>query len=152
METHDILIGAVILIILSIQFAVFVVALKRINLFKKVIPHETSFRMVKVHIPESQIRSLSVNGILENESRYDEETTEDQGIDIEPDEEASLIDSVEVVDDLDEWDGNEDFEQEYDEEEMASDTEIWISKGNKERKITYRLLKFFEKGGWQKID
>lgn len=140
MGTHDILIGAVIVLILLVQFMVFRNALRRINLFKEVIPGSESFTMVKVQIPESQIKTLTVEQLLEN--NYLQTRQMDDSLEIE---EETVF----------EWpdEGEEDGFSEYqdDEEVLQSDTVIWISNGNEEKKIAYELLKSYEKNGWQRI-
>lgn len=147
METHDIFIGAIIILILSVQFAVFFVALKKIKLFKRIIPYETNFRMVKVLVPESQIKDLSVRGILEKQSRYSDAIAEEQHAHLEPEEDTRLIDDMAEEDYLDEWD-----EEETAYEDEHPETEIWIAKDNEEKKIQYQFLKSHEASGWTRID
>lgn len=149
MQTHDILIGVVIVLILSVQFAIFGNALKKINLFKNIIPKSESFKMVKVYIPESKIKSLTVDEILENEYLYAFKESDYEKTSFEVEEVINPI----VEDDLSEDENFEDsveYEPEY-EEELDPDTEVWISKGNEEKKVPYRLLKSFELLGWQRI-
>lgn len=144
-ETHDLLIGAVIVIILLVQFAVFFTAWKKIKLFKRIIPEEHSFKMVKVHIPETLIKELSVNGILENEERYSQATSGDQQAYLELEQEMQSVEEEE--NNADDWD-----EEEVDDSEEHPETEIWISKDNEEKKIQYQFLKSHETSGWVRID
>src|SRR5690554_3591318 len=140
MQTHDILIGVVIVLILAVQFTVFGNTLQKINLFKKIIPKSESFKMVKVYIPESKIKSLTVDEILENEHLY---TLKEISPEVE---ETSNF----VVIDNDDFENREEYESEH-KEELDPDTEVWISKGNEEKKITNDLLKGYELMGWQRI-
>src|SRR5690554_420872 len=116
MQTHDILIGVIIVLILSVQFAVFGNALQKINLFKNIIPKSESFKMVKVYVPESKIKSLTVDEILENEHLYAFKESDYEKISFEVEEFINPI----VEDDLSE-DDNFEYEEEY-EEELDSDT------------------------------
>jgi|GEM_PF-5667600 len=67
---HDIFIGTVIIIILLAQFWVFNHASTKVKLFKDIIPNHQSFKMVKVYIPESKIKSLTVEEVFKNEHFY----------------------------------------------------------------------------------
>lgn len=119
METHDIIIMAVIAAIVLIQIAVFGNAMKKIRLFKRAIPSATSFQMVKMRIPENEITSLSVEELL----TYDENNT---------------VEVTEII--------TEEDETAF--ESLDPDTEIWISKGNEEQKILYKDLPLYQKSGW----
>ena len=141
MAMHDILIGAVIIAVLLTQFAVFRTVLRKIQLFKDVIPEDGNFKIIKALVPEDQIGFLSVKGIFENENHYTETKNES-------DENLSLTNCLDIQENqLDDRD-----EESIEYETEHPETEIWVTKENEEKKIQYRFLASYEASGWKRID
>lgn len=100
MEKHDFFIGAVILIILLVQFIVFVSAINKIKVYKNIIPVNLNFKIIKILIPESQVKDLNVNEILATEDlEEDEEEFFDDVKSFEEDE-YTLVDQNSDMDEI----------------------------------------------------
>ncbi|MGL2988267.1 BatD family protein [Flavobacterium sp. RSSA_27] len=60
---HDIIIGLLILVIVTIQIIVFRITLKKIVQYKAIIPSQNNFKTIKVFIPESKIDTIDLKEI-----------------------------------------------------------------------------------------
>jgi hypothetical protein len=160
---HDYFIGGLITIIVFIQIAVTIRTSKKIALFRAIIPKENSFEIVKVLIPEDQIKTIKVEDILNNISFYENYTNEIEPTDdyytaiannSEDFQESNNIEHEEIVEELLPFQGllplNEDIDLDS-EESCGNELLIWIAKGNKEKKVPVRLLVHYESLGWQKL-
>jgi hypothetical protein len=146
MALHDILIGGVIVLILFVQFGVFATAITKINLYKNIIPNSENFQMVKIYIPESKIKTLSVDEILKNEHLYS--SKENHILDlIFENEEDIMIPYLETNNEFD----VENHIAEVSSEDSDFDDDVWITRENEDKKIPFRYLKEYELLGWKRI-
>ena len=141
---HEILIGGLIALIVIVQITVALNTSKKINLFKAIIPDSKNFETVKVYIPESQIKDIRINEILNNIKDYSSPFPANNEI-----IEIGLDDTLESLNidypDDDELFPNDAF--------VNSDGEIliWVGKDNEEQKIALEDLEKFEALGWKQI-
>lgn len=154
---HDYIIGALIVIIVAIQFLVALTTSKKITLFKSIVPDVNNFETIKVFIPEHQIKSIKVEEILNNVNDYNgmppfnieiqEEIVEEKDTDIlnsiedikskKNDDELSIDDEVDY--DL--------FGKTIDSDEIEERT-IWMVKNFSERKIKKSQINHYIDTGW----
>jgi hypothetical protein len=158
---HDYIIGALILIIIIVQFTVAIATSKKIALFKTIVPDINSFETVKVFIREDQIKTITVEEILNNINRFSSATSFlDTGIQEEIVEEKNpnlqnilqdiknkknddaLTNKYEFDSDL--------FAETIDIDDIEEDT-IWMSKGNLEEKIPKSQMYQYEDMGWFRL-
>ena len=137
---HEILIWGVIIIIVAAQLLVAYSAWNKIDLLKQIIPEASNFKTVKVYIRESQVKDIKINYILNNLDKFQAPKEEEVFV-------AEIIDNTHP--------GFNDF---YQEEEVEKEEEvigyedlIWVSKGNEEKKIKFKLLTSYQQAGWSKI-
>ena len=67
---HYILIGIVILVIVIIQFWIFLTNLKKIAIFQSIFPSASRFKTIHLFIPENKIGKLSYGDIRQNYGQY----------------------------------------------------------------------------------
>ena len=141
---HEILIGGLIALIVIVQITVALNTSKKINLFKAIIPDSKNFETVKVYIPESQIKDIRINEILNNIKDYSSPfPASNEIIEIGLDDTLESL-NIDYPDD-DELFPNDAF--------VNSDGEIliWVGKDNEEQKIALEDLEKFEALGWKQI-
>lgn len=63
---HDLIIGVLIIAIVAIQLYIFSITLKKIKIFKNVLPSQENFKIVKVFIKENEIETISLVDIFKN--------------------------------------------------------------------------------------
>ena len=116
----------------------------KIDRFKKIIPADSTFKTVKVFIPESQIKEINVDDIFANLKKYSSPYGQDSyhEVILEPD-------TIEKFKDVDEDNISEFLVEEIEEDQNML---IWITKGTDEKRIEHRLLTSFESLGWNRID
>ncbi|MBP4141971.1 hypothetical protein J3S90_09165 [Flavobacterium sp. P4023] len=144
---HDILIGGLIAIIVMAQILVAISTSKKISLFKTIVPEANSFESVKVFIPEDQIKTVTVEYILNNLSIYSNSTSADN-LPKEGTCEKILINIPEYVNGEIEstafYDGDDD-----DDETNHDNTDlVWVMNGTLEEKIPRSSLYHYQDMGW----
>lgn len=146
---HDILIGGLIAIIVIAQIWVAITTSKKISLFKTIVPEANSFETVKVFIPEDQIKTVTVEHILNNIERFsnpillaepikkktkkkvkineliDEDLNSDEGSILNEAPDLNLFDMVD-----------------------NGEVMVWVIKGNLEKKIHNKDLSNYKAIGW----
>jgi hypothetical protein len=135
---HEILIAFVIIIIVAAQGMVGYTAWKKIDEYKQIIPEPQNFETVKVYVPESQIKKINIDYILNNLNKFQlPQKDKEQFV------EAEIIVNTETTV----------AEVKFKEEagEPGYDDLIWITKGNEEKKIKYRLLTSHLQDGWSRL-
>ena len=145
---HEILIILVIIAIVGFQFKIFFDAKTKISLFKEIIPEGENFETVKVFIPESQIKDIKTDYILENLQKFQQPIGEQKSIEINaiPEEVEKTVKNNPV-----EYSQPEPVLQLFAEEAIDYESMIWVSKGNEEKKIKLKFLKSNEMLGWNRI-
>jgi hypothetical protein len=143
---HEILILFVIAIIVGFQIKIFLDAAAKIDYFKTMVPDASTFETVKVFIPESQIKDIKIEYILNNLQKFQNplgvlENFETKEIDETVEEERSPI--------ADHF--KEEAAEPMIEEIIDYESLIWIAKGSEEKKIKFKFLKSHEILGWNRI-
>jgi hypothetical protein len=141
---HDILIGGLIAIIVMAQILVAITTSKKISLFKTIVPEADNFETVKVFIPEDQIKTVTVEYILNNLSIYSNSTSADN-LPKEGTSEKTLIDIPEYVNGKIE---TTDFDDDDDETNHDSTDLVWVMNGTLEEKIPRSSLYHYQDMGW----
>lgn len=145
---HEILIILVIVAIVGFQVKIFFDASTKISLFKEIIPEDENFETVKVYIPESQIKEIKIDYILENLHKFQQRA-----------EEQKSIETIAMPTQLERPDNNSPVAYSqpdpvlplFADEAIDYESMIWISKGNEEKKIKLKFLKGHEMLGWNRI-
>jgi len=145
---HEILIILVIIAIVGFQVKIFFDAKTRIDLFKEIIPEGENFETVKVFIPESQIKDIKTDYILNNLQKFQQPVEEPESIEIFP---ISKELEKPVENNAVEYSQPEPVLQLFAEEAIDYESMIWVSKGNEEKKIKLKFLKSNEMLGWNRI-
>jgi hypothetical protein len=65
---HELLIGLLIIVIVAIQTYVFSITLKKIKIFKNILPNQENFKTIKVYIKESDIETIELVDIFNEHS------------------------------------------------------------------------------------
>lgn len=138
---HEVLIILLIIIIVGFQVKIFIDTTKKISLFKEILPKASNFETVKVYIPESQIKEIKVDYILNNLNKF-QSPLKNEIIELE-----ETFEEEDFVDDYFE----KEIQERIEEETIDHESLIWISKGNEEKKIQLKLLKSYEILGWVRI-
>ena len=136
---HETLIAFVIIIIVAAQIMVGYTTWKKIDQYKQIIPEAQNFETVKVYIRESQIKDINIDHILNNLNKFQLSQEEKEQF-----VEAEIIDDPETAS----------HPIEHREEEVPEpgyDDLIWITKGNEEKKIKYKLLTSHQQDGWSRL-
>lgn len=143
---HEILILFVIAIIVGFQIKIFLDAAVKIDYFKTIVPDASTFETVKVFIPESQIKDIKIEYILNNLQKFQNplgvlENFEAKEID-------ETIDEVRnpIADHVKEETAEPMIEEIIDYESL-----IWIAKGSEEKKIKFKFLERHKILGWNRI-
>ena len=138
---HETLIVLVIVIIVCAQFFVGFTAWKKIDSYKQIIPEAQNFETVKVYIRESEVKDINIEHILNNLNKFQL-----------PQEEKEQFFDAEIITNPEEGDEVE-FSEDKDEPEPEPgyDDLIWITKGNEEKKIKYKLLTSHQQDGWSRL-
>lgn len=138
---HEILIWGVIIIIVAAQFLVAYSAWNKIDLLKQIIPEASNFKTVKVYIRESQVKDIKIDYILNNLDKFQAPKVEEE------------VFVAEIIDNTDPGfnDVYQEDEVEKEEEVIGYEDLIWVSKGNEEKKIKFKLLTSYQQAGWSKI-
>ncbi|KOS04803.1 hypothetical protein AM493_01150 [Flavobacterium akiainvivens] len=133
---HNTIIILVILIVVGFQAYVAYTAWKKIDFYQGIIPQPENFQTIKVYIPESQVKNIDINYVLNNPDKFGppavfalSETITEPEIINEP---AIAIVTTET---------NQTGHEEY----------VWVAKDNEEKKIKYTLLQSHEQAGWNRI-
>ncbi|MES2487461.1 MAG: hypothetical protein V4581_16130 [Bacteroidota bacterium] len=133
---HEILIIMVTLTIVGSQIFIAYTAWRKIDSYKETIPEAQNFETVKVYIPESKVKDIKIDYILNNLSKFQL-----------PQDEKELIFEAGVT-----YDSTNIHKNNFDEEhEPGHEDLVWIFKENEEKKIKYNLLDSYEQAGWTKI-
>lgn len=141
-KMHDFIISGLIIAIVIVQVMVALSTTKKIALFKTIIPNSQNFETVKVYIPESQIKDVTVDYILDNLDKYSSIYNSDTMIEATiTEEETVAIDSIHNTE-----------PEILLMKPIEADGLIWISKENEEKKIAVKLLEKYEALGWAKIE
>lgn len=138
---HEVLIILLIIIIVGFQVKIFIDTTKKISLFKEILPEASNFETVKVYIPESQIKEIKIDYILNNLNKF-QSPLKNEIIELE-----ETFEEEDFVDDYFE----KEIQERIEEETIDHESLIWISKGNEEKKIQLKLLKSYEILGWVRI-
>jgi hypothetical protein len=145
---HDILIGGLIAIIVMAQILVAISTSKKISLFKTIVPEANSFETVKVFIPEDQIKTVTVEYILNNLSIYSNSTSADN-LPKEGTSENILINIPEYVNgEIETTDFDDDDDDDDDETNHDSTDLVWVMNGTLEEKIPRSSLYHYQDMGW----
>ena len=151
---HDYIIGALILIIVVAQILVALTTSKKIALFKTILPNANEFETVKVFIPKDQIKTITVEEILNNINRF---SNESPYIEIEIPLEIVEKKEVNILNILEEIDDDEfsiDDEHDYDlfgktiNSDEIEERTIWMAKDFSERKIKKSQINQYVDMGW----
>jgi hypothetical protein len=135
---HEALIILVIIIIVAAQFFIGFTAWKKIDAYKQIIPEAQHFETVKVYIRESQVKDINIDYILTNLNKFQLPREEKEQF-----VEAEIIENtVEIV-----------TAAEFKREELEPGYEdlIWVTRGNEEKKIKYKLLTSHQQNGWSRL-
>jgi len=146
---HEIIIILVIIAIVGFQVKIFLDAKTRIGFFKEIIPGGDNFETVKVYIPESQIKEIKIDYILDNLHKFQLPGGEPEAIEIEVEVMEEIVASPET--DFNEATQPEMEEETMEEEAIDYESLIWVWKGNEEKKIQLKFLKSNEMLGWNRI-
>jgi hypothetical protein len=158
---HDYIIGALIIIIVIVQFTVAITTSKKIALFKTIVPDIDSFETVKVFIREDQIKTITVEEILNNINRFSSASPsleigiqEEIVVDKNPNLHNILQDIKNKKNDdalSNKYKFDSDlFAETIDIDDIEEDT-IWMSKGKLEEKIPKSQMYQYEDMGWIRI-
>lgn len=135
---HEALIILVIIIIVAAQFFIGLTAWKKIEAYKQIIPEAQHFETVKVYILESQVKDINIDYILTNLNKFQLPREEKEQL-----VEAEIIeDTVEIVTAV---------EIKEEEPEPGYEDLIWVTRGNDEKKIKYKLLTSHQQNGWRRL-
>ncbi|MEC5166246.1 hypothetical protein RCH18_001982 [Flavobacterium sp. PL11] len=149
---HDILIGGLIAIIVMAQILVAITTSKKIALFKTIVPEANSFETVKVFIPEDQIKTVTVEHILNNLDSFSNPTLVTEQIKKKTKKKIKISEAIaeeyntdtftiaNEVNDLNLFDIN------HNDEVM-----VWITKGNLDKKIPKKDLSNYKSIGWASL-
>ena len=158
---HDYIIGALIIIIVIVQFMLAISTSKKIALFKTIVPDINSFETVKVFIREDQIKTITVEEILNNINRF---SSASPSLEIEIKEEIVVDKNPKLLNILeniknkmahDELNTDDEFDSDLfagsiNIDDIEEDT-IWMSKGNLEEKIPKSQMYQYEDMGWFRL-
>jgi hypothetical protein len=158
---HDYIIGALIIIIVIVQFTVAITTSKKISLFKTIVPDIDSFETVKVFIREDQIKTITVEEILNNINRFSSATPflaeeiQDKIVVEKNPILPNILENIKNKNNHDELNTNDEFESDLfaetiDIDDIEEDT-IWMSKGNLEEKIPKSQMYQYEDMGWFRL-
>ena len=139
---HDYIIGALIVIIVAIQFLVAFTTSKKITLFKSILPTVNNFETVKVFIPEDQIKSIKVEDILNNIGDYNGIAPFDIKVQEEMVKEKDT-DILNIIEDTKNYKNDDELRLDDTVEEM-----IWMGYGNLEEKIKKSQIHQYIDMGW----
>lgn len=153
---HDYIIGALIVIIVVIQFLVALTTSKKITLFKSIVPEVNNFETIKVFIPEDQIKTIKVEEILNNVNNYNGMPA--FNLEIQDEKDVNILNILEDI----KSNKNDDeliiyVEDEYDlfgktvDSDEIEEREIWIVKDFSERKIESSQINNYLEKGWSII-
>ena len=146
MNSHDILITALIVVIVAIQLLVFLSVFRRIKLFTRIFPDAHRFKTVKVYVPADRIVDITPEEILK--SLYGQKDNENQEqLAISEEKEHSIAESqnqdeetlAEAIDEDELWLGDE-------------ADEVWMRNGNEELKVPMHLVQYYAEKGWKEIN
>lgn len=145
MNSHDLLITALIVVVVAIQLLVFLSVFRRIKLFKRIFPDAYNFRTLKIYVPKNRIGDITPQEIFTNLSKYTSYVAGEHVVDITQEDEHPIAgpqthsdESFDVVDETEAWsDGGAD--------------EVWMRNGNEEQKVPMHLVQYYEDKGWERI-
>lgn len=132
---HSVLIFLIIAIIVAIQIKVARNAIARINFLKQIIPGSENFETIAVYVPESQIKTVSTEYILQNLGEFgppENLPVAEINATAIP---ASATPATRLVD-----------------ETVTYDSMIWVVKENDKKEIPFKLLRRYEQLGWEQIN
>lgn len=151
---HDYIIGAMILIIVVAQILVALTTSKKIALFKTILPNANEFETVKVFIREDQIKTITVEEILNNINRFSSASPSLQieiPLEIVEEKEVNILNILEDINDdelsIDDQHDYELFGKTIDSDEIEERT-IWMVKDFSERKIKKSQINQYLDMGW----
>jgi hypothetical protein len=151
---HDYIIGALILIIVVAQILVALTTSKKIALFKTILPNANEFETVKVFIPKDQIKTITVEEILNNINRF---SSASPYVEIEiPLEivEEKEVNILNILEDINDDELSIDDEHDYDlfgktiHSDEIEERTIWMVKDFSERKIKKSQINQYLDMGW----
>lgn len=135
---HEALIIFVVIIIVAAQVFIGFTAWKKIDAYKQIIPEAQNFETVKVYIRESQVKDINVDYILTNLNKFQL-----------PREEKEQFVEAEIIEEKVEIVTATDVKEE--EPEPGYEDLIWVTRGNEEKKIKYKLLTSHQQNGWSRL-
>jgi len=135
---HEILILLVIIIIVAAQILVGITTWRKIDQYKQIIPEAKSFETVKVYIRESQVKDINIDHILSNLNKFQL-----------PQEEKEQFVEAEIIDEIEDTVVAVELNEEV--PQPGYDDLIWVTKGNEEKKIKYKLLTSHQQDGWSRL-
>lgn len=151
---HDYIIGTLILIIVVAQFMVAFTTSKKITLFKTIVPEINSFKTVKVFIREDQIKTITVEEILNNINRFSSASPYVEieiPLEIVEEKEVNILNILEDINDdelsIDDEHDYDLFGKTIDSNEIEERT-IWMVKDFSERKIKKSQINQYLEMGW----
>lgn len=158
---HDYIIGALIIIIVIVQFTVAITTSKKIALFKTIVPEINSFKTVKVFIREDQIKTITVEEILNNINRFSSPSSSSvieipqESVEAETTNLQNILQNIKNSKKDERLANNYEFDSDLfadiiNTDDREEDT-IWMSKGNLEEKIPKSQRYQYEDMGWSKL-
>ena len=149
---HDILIGGLIAIIVMAQILVAITTSKKISLFKTIVPEANSFETVKVFIPEDQIKTVTVEHILNNLDSYNNPTLVTEQIKKKTKKKIKISKTITEECDTDTFTiANEVNDLNLFDINDNDEVMVWITKGNLEKKIPIKNLSNYKSIGWASL-
>ena len=158
---HDYIIGALILIIVVAQILVALTTSKKIALFKTILPNANDFETVKVFIREDQIKTITVEEILNNINRFSSPSSSSvieipqESVEAETTNLQNILQNIKNSKKDDRLANNYEFDSDLLGETITIDDTkevmIWMSKGNLEEKIPKSQRYQYEDMGWSKL-
>ena len=131
MNSHIIIIGFLIALIVGLQIYVFISTKKKITRYRQILPKIKSFKTIKVYIPEDEIANVTPENIIENINIYNREP---------------IIDHINS--------SNNDEGDEYENQNYFDESDSWIKiqRSFERKRIKLKNLEFYNANGWSVFD